>query len=646
MSTSPFNSGDPMTSRSVHTLRFISDMRPGLLRILLVLVQCLWLGAQITVGQQGEITVGRNVQVSKSRSDLVHNEVLLSVDPANPSRLLGCTMAFSPEQNKMYTIAYVSFDAGKSWNLAVENKGGVSSADPACTYGVNGSAYFTTMDRLNSGRNHLLAYRSQDAGRTWSSPMILYGSGPSVDRPYVVADQSASSYKGRVYVYGQITQRTVNGESLGRSIALWRSRDGGVTYEGPIVRSPDSRITFLPANGVVLSDGTLVCLIAELDSQKRNDGYVGSQYRKADVQNGTLKVLVSNDGGETLAPAYKISDMYEDWREEAHGLASLAADPGSTQFKDRVYAAWADGRYGRTQILLSYSTDKGRTWSKPQLVSDDQPTIGDGPDNFMPVVAVNADGVVGVMWYDRRDTAGTLGFYTRFTASLDGGDTWLPSVRVSEAPRTIDEHGSVVVRGYVLGADGPPLVVLRRYEWIAGGHTAGLAADSNGVFHPFWVDNRTGISQIWTSSVTVRGTAMRNGSIELAKLQDVSRATSLQLTNCAHESAGNIVSCSARLKNISKVALEGPRKVRVIALKSELGEPIILNAGNGHSGAGAVWDFTGKVKEGTLQPDEMSDGVQLRFKISKARPFRQGNLFKTSFVEMDVRVLGRTKEMP
>jgi hypothetical protein len=52
----------------------------------------------------------------------------------------------------------------------------------------------------------------------------------------------------------------------------------------------------------------------------------------------------------------------------------------------------------------------------------------------MPTVAVNRDGVVGVAWYDRRDNPDNLGWWVRFRASRDGGETFLPSARVSEAP--------------------------------------------------------------------------------------------------------------------------------------------------------------------------------------------------------------------
>ncbi|HKR59762.1 MAG TPA: sialidase family protein, partial [Pyrinomonadaceae bacterium] len=159
------------------------------------------------------ITVGPNVQVSKSRSDLVHNEVLLSADPTNPSRLLGCTMAFSPEQNKVFTIAYVSFDGGKSWEPAVTSDRGIQSGDPSCVYGMNGNAYFTAIERLEPVKMHQLVYRSKDGGKTWLPPVSLLGSGPHIDRSYVVVDQSESRFQGRVYVYGQITQRAVDGES-------------------------------------------------------------------------------------------------------------------------------------------------------------------------------------------------------------------------------------------------------------------------------------------------------------------------------------------------------------------------------------------------------------------------------------------------
>jgi hypothetical protein len=102
----------------------------------------------------------------------------------------------------------------------------------------------------------------------------------------------------------------------------------------------------------------------------------------------------------------------------------------------------------------------------------------------MPMLAVNKNGVVGICWYDRRDNSDNLGYWVRFSASLDGGASWIPSARVST-------HANVV---------NPS----ERDNHFHGGDTAGLAADADGVFHPLWIDNRTGVHQMWTTTVKVR----------------------------------------------------------------------------------------------------------------------------------------------
>ena len=118
------------------------------IQVLFILVQCLWLGERIGIGQQVQITVGPNTHVSKTRGDMAHNEVLLSADPLNPSRLIGCTMAFSPKQNKVVTLVYTSSDGGKNWDFTLTNDRGIHSGDPACTFGPDGSAYFTVIERM------------------------------------------------------------------------------------------------------------------------------------------------------------------------------------------------------------------------------------------------------------------------------------------------------------------------------------------------------------------------------------------------------------------------------------------------------------------------------------------------------------------
>ena len=179
-----------------------------------------------------------------------------------------------------------------------------------------------------------------------------------------------------------------------------------------------------------------------------------------------------------------VADAYYDWRVPQLSMSSLAIDRGNGPCRGRLYVAWPDARYGRrTQVLLSRSDDDGRTWTPPRLVSDGPNSLEFGPNDFMPMVAVNSAGVVAVSWYDRRDNADSLSYWPRLRASLDCGESWLPSIRVSSAPNQL----------------------MQTHRHLNGGDTSGLAADAAGRFHVVWVDNRTGMAQAWTSSVEVIG---------------------------------------------------------------------------------------------------------------------------------------------
>jgi hypothetical protein len=82
------------------------------------------------------------------------------------------------------------------------------------------------------------------------------------------------------------------------------------------------------------------------------------------------------------------------------------------------------------------------------------------------------------LWYDRQDNPDNIGYWPQFSASFDGGETWLPSVRVSDSPNMASDDTRMNQRRH-------------------------------GVFHPVWIDNRTGVPQIWTATVRVRARARR-----------------------------------------------------------------------------------------------------------------------------------------
>ena len=181
-------------------------------------------------------------------------------------------------------------------------------------------------------------------------------------------------------------------------------------------------------NNVVLSDGTVAALFGELadrDVGSPRDGRV----------NAKIYVATSTDGGDRISPVATVDQWWMDRGVLGAHIPSLAADPGSKPFKDRLYAVWSDRRNGHMDILLAWSSDKGKTWSKPVVVNHD-PNPGEsgkGPDHLLPAVGVNKDGVVLVTWQDRRESGDNLGWRLRAAASLDGGETFSASVPVGSA---------------------------------------------------------------------------------------------------------------------------------------------------------------------------------------------------------------------
>jgi hypothetical protein len=103
---------------------------------------------------------------------------------------------------------------------------------------------------------------------------------------------------------------------------------------------------------------------------------------------------------------------------------------------------------------------------------------------------------------------------------MDGGEIFQPSVRVSEAPASFAESNWRVSQFTTGGGHPDPDTrgsnfsgALRVDIW--PGHTVGMTAAADGKFFPFWVDNRTGVGQIWAAPVSVAGRAYRNGSVVL-----------------------------------------------------------------------------------------------------------------------------------
>ena len=587
--------------------------------------------------QSPRISVGNNIQVSLANAELDHGEVLVAADPEDPNKLVGCSMIFPDPLTRRISdgITYASSDGGASWKQTLYvDSGPMGSGDPACTFGPHGNAYSVILQpAVKPEMDDVLVYRSPDGGMTWMNPSHI----DWIDREYVTADTTGGKYNGRLYINGTgsaaLLEHSLGDSDMGSmqiGISIQRSLDEGASS----FRPPYKRFSAAPrwvlgmGNGVVLSDGTYEAVFGE---QKDRSKIAGKP--PYDSANSLLKVISSSDGGETYSTARTISDWYMDYGDiggHSSIVPVIAVDKSHGPFRDRLYVVWPDYRSGRGEILLSWSSDKGKTWSKPHVVNDDRASVPPerGPDDDMPVVDVNKNGIVGVMWYDRRDNPHNYGWWVRFAASEDGGETFSPSVRVSTSPATVVFRNDIKLRGVSMGGGKPESrqkggnlqarIGFGTLFTFNGGHTAGMAADAAGKFHPFWIDNRTGVEQIWTAAVTVDGSAVVNGEPQLARLHDVTDDVTLDFKNARYNKQTGELSVDAYLGNTSDKTLKPPLIIRVLSLDSKLGFPTVENASNKQTREGAVWDFTPELpdKVNGLPPEKVCSPKRLVFHLA------------------------------
>ena len=120
-----------------------------------LLVSTLATGPRAQDMSASTIHVGPNVHVSSSHAAWAHFETWLAADPKDSKHLLGGSVVFNPEAAKYESFAYASFDGGASWVETMHADEGWMDADPATTYGPDGSAYYVKAPLSRPGPSEL-----------------------------------------------------------------------------------------------------------------------------------------------------------------------------------------------------------------------------------------------------------------------------------------------------------------------------------------------------------------------------------------------------------------------------------------------------------------------------------------------------------
>ena len=548
------------------------------------------------------VAVGPNVLVTRD-GDVSHVESAVAANPRDPLNLVATAITFTLPQGGYVNKTYATFDGGFSWyDARLPEEPDLGSIDPKVAFTPNGTALQVGLAQGMS------VYRSEDGGRTWRAPARL---GPGYDRVAIAVDHSTAPTAGRVYVTG----------NLDAGPRIHRSADDGRTFEAAVTL-PGIAVTDV----LVLSDGAVLVPL-----------YTGPDLRLPESRGNPMAVystVLSTDGGATfggLSPGFEQQRYSTDTAQRRRRAGSIvgdnsatfAADVRSARYRDRVYAAFPDMRWsgGKPRIAVVWSSDRGVSWSAPSMIDASAPASA---SQFLPAIAVNDSGVVGVMWLDTRASAAADAYDVYYSTSLDGGKTFLPAVRVSSETSRPAGPGNMRPGLGRLRYRGDTLVMdfLSGYSrWRDVGDYIGLTADAKGVFHPVWPDSRNGTFQLQTARIELRSNALP------AAMTTVTRPVGIVLDPSRFDAEKRELAVPVRIRNTTADTLYPP----IVATLTSVGDTMlvrsgymraedvvtILNATNGKPGAGASFDFSGALGAlGLLAPGAVSGAVAVRLRVA------------------------------
>jgi hypothetical protein len=416
----------------------------------------------------------QNVQVTYDTStNNARSESSVAINPNNPDQIVAASKKFADIQTYDFTLATeYSTDGGNTWQASPElalPKGATVMTDPTLAWDDSNNVFLvglTGYDPPTWDTIGIVIYKSSNGGQTWSAPNPIHNSAAD-DKQWVAGDSNPSSpFRGNVY-----TVWDNNG------IAFARTTDHGATWTG----------TSGAAAGAPIASGDTV--YPEITVSDTGTVYVVSTDTAS-----LVAMMVSTDGGDSFEPATNPATgitTLEDalpavdrWAELPGGTFRVISDPTVAAYGDILLVAWSDYREGAARIYYVRSADAGNTWSNPSGQRLDTATVPSDFHHIMPQMVVDQLGVFGCVYYEFGPKPTKMLIDVVLSLSFDKGETFGRSVLTTQP--------------WDPAVDAPWAHGDSQVTFI--GDYMGLDASSQG-FQPVWTDTRTGIQELFTTTV-------------------------------------------------------------------------------------------------------------------------------------------------
>jgi hypothetical protein len=369
-------------------------------------------------------------------------EPQVAVNPVNPDEMIGASQQDRwPDGGARGLSSWITHNGGASWTKLPDVpwsacQGGPARfgrvTDPWVSYDKAGNAYFIgqPIDSAELGLSAVAVTSLDRTTGTWRPPRIIQEDngdrGVFNDKVSVTGDPTRAGYAYATWIRGSYPNdgkqhpiADLHSFAYRGKPMFSRTTDGGLTWSTPVPMR-DSNSYFQGNQIAVGPDGTLYNVAANLFTGAGNN------------DNGVyMGVMTSRDAGLhwsapaqiapiTFAQLFVPDDNFPIRGEDY--LPDIAVDMTS----GAVYVVWSDGLgTALNKVVLAKSTDGGRHWSGPAVVS----TSGPGVQSYNHAIDVSATGMVTLTYWDDRnnvlgDGIATTDIWVRH--SHTGTRTWEP----------------------------------------------------------------------------------------------------------------------------------------------------------------------------------------------------------------------------
>lgn len=397
-------------------------------------------------------------------SNVTQSETFIVCHPIQPEILFACANTINLATGFISEGIYVSTDAGISWYGSDTCKGAPISfhrGDPGIAIDKNGNFILIRLGFIPG----LYSHYSTDLGISWSNQKQI--ASEDQDRAALISDViTSSNYYGRTYaVWVEFSPPF--------PVVYAYTDDGARNWTSPKrINNPIQRCQ--GGDAAIGPDGEIyICWAGIISVSPFTEDFVGFASSTNGGTNWSVRENIIDINGIAGVLTQKSNIR-------VNGLPRIDVDKSNGPRNGNIYIVTTQiNKYpagSDPDIILYRSTDKGISWSNGIRVNQD--ALNNGKIQYFPAIHVDNLGGINIIFYDDRNTTSdSTGVF--LARSIDGGDTW--------TEYEISDHN---FRPQPIGGLG------QGYQ----GDNINITSTRN-ILIPVWMDNSTGIYQIWTCRI-------------------------------------------------------------------------------------------------------------------------------------------------